>query len=64
MKETNNNRLADIQETAAYLSMKESWVRRRIFTKAIPYLKIGRLIRFDLDQIDSWVNSQTQGDLK
>lgn len=43
------------QELASYLRVKESWVRYQIFKKNIPYIKIGRLIRFDQKLVDAWV---------
>ncbi|MFZ4715768.1 MAG: helix-turn-helix domain-containing protein [Bacteriovoracaceae bacterium] len=36
-------------------SLKESWVRRQIFLKRIPYLKFGRLIRFEIEKIEKWI---------
>lgn len=43
--------LITINELAIILNVKESWIRRHVFIDTIPYLKIGRLIRFNKEQI-------------
>lgn len=40
----------------AYPNLKKSWLRRKIFLKQIPHLKIGGLIRFDLNEISKWLD--------
>lgn len=42
-------------EAANYLKVKQSWLRMAIFQKKIPFIKVGRLIRFDLDQLNEWL---------
>ena len=48
-------RIADLSSLEQYLGVKKwtiySWVSR----KRIPRLKCGRLLRFDLDEIDRWL---------
>lgn len=52
-------RLATISELAIYLKAKQSKVRSMIFRREIPgVIRLGRLIRFDLDQIDRWITEE------
>ena len=39
------------------LSVKESWIRSMIFKNKIPFIKIGRHIRFDPLVIKLWIRS-------
>lgn len=54
----NNSNLLTIKETCDFLRIKASRLRTAIFRKEIPYLKIGRLIRFDQTDLESWLTSQ------
>ena len=40
------------------LNIKESRLRTLIFKKEIPFLKIGRLLRFDRAEIIKWMDSK------
>jgi excisionase family DNA binding protein len=53
----NNNKtnLLCIYETSAYLNLRVSKLRSMIFKKEIPLIKIGRLIRFDKNELDRWL---------
>lgn len=42
-------------EATALLKIKKSRLRTAIFHKEIPYIKIGRLIRFDLSDLKNWL---------
>lgn len=43
------------EETCKFLQIKKSRLRTAIFRREIPFLKIGRLIRFDLDDLKVWL---------
>jgi excisionase family DNA binding protein len=45
----------DIAGVAARLSVTERFVRRLVFERRIPYLKIGHFIRFDPAEIERWI---------
>ncbi|MBI2026399.1 MAG: helix-turn-helix domain-containing protein [Deltaproteobacteria bacterium] len=47
-----------IDELSQYLSIKKPTLYAKIRTKGIPYYKIGRLIRFDQKEIDTWVQEK------
>jgi excisionase family DNA binding protein len=48
-----------IKELTALLQVKESWLRMAIFQKKIPFVRVGRLIRFDLAEIESWLQKNS-----
>jgi excisionase family DNA binding protein len=48
--------LIKIKDACLLLNVKESWLRRQIFLKTIPFKKIGRLIRFEKEELIKWVN--------
>lgn len=53
-------RLVDVPGVAEYLGDKESHIRRLIDARQIPFKRLGKkLIRFDLDEIDRWLEDST-----
>lgn len=53
-----NNDLLTIHEIASYLKVKVSTVYAWIHQKRIPFLKIGRLVRFNLNDIVKWTEDK------
>lgn len=51
-------RITPPQGLAEYLDIKLSKVRTLVFEKQVPTIRIGRLLRFDLDEIDRWLETQ------
>ena len=49
-------RLLDIEGLAKHLGVTHRHIRRLIAERRIPYVKVGRLIRFDADEITAWLN--------
>jgi excisionase family DNA binding protein len=47
--------LISIEQLAQRLSITVRHVRRMIAEKRVPYLKVGRLVRFDPDEIAKWL---------
>ena len=45
-----------IVDAAAYLGTNPRHVQELIRRRAIPYFKLGGLIRLDLDELDAWVS--------
>ncbi|MFW5693826.1 MAG: helix-turn-helix transcriptional regulator [Alkalispirochaeta sp.] len=43
---------------SAKLGLSESYVRRLVMLRRIPYIKLGRAVRFDLDDIERWVRER------
>lgn len=50
-------RLLDVTEVADVLRVNVRHVRRLVFENRIPYLKWGRLVRFDPREIERWLRS-------
>jgi excisionase family DNA binding protein len=38
--------------------MSEAWVRKKVFQRAIPHLKIGRSVRFRRSDLDAYLRSR------
>lgn len=49
--------LIDIAGVAERLGVSVRHVRRLVLEHRIPYLKWGRLLRFDPDEIDTWIET-------
>ena len=53
-------KLLTIEDASNLLSIKVSRLRTAVFRKEIPYIKIGRLVRFKESDLMEWVESKTQ----
>jgi excisionase family DNA binding protein len=51
----------DINGAAQYLSMSKSWIRGAIAQNRLPYIRIGRSIRFLYTDLDSFLRSHRAG---
>ena len=58
-----NNKLLTAEEVAGYFGLKVSRIRSMVFYKQIPIIKIGRLVRFEKDQIDEWYEKIKKGEV-
>lgn len=52
--------LINFVEAASLLKVRHSWLRMAIFKKTIPYVKVGRLIRFNLKDLNKWLEKNSQ----
>ena len=50
--------LLDIEQAAERLNVSPRFIRRLIAQRRIDYLKIGKFIRFQPDELDSWIENQ------
>lgn len=48
--------LIDTEALAGRLGVTERFVRRLVDERRIPFLKIGKFIRFDPDEIAAWID--------
>jgi excisionase family DNA binding protein len=55
MPDTKTARLVDIESIALYLGVRVRHVRRLVAERRIPFVKWGRLLRFDPETIDRWI---------
>ena len=46
------------QEISVYLGLKPDTVYSWIWQKKIPYHKFGRLVKFDIREVDEWAKDQ------
>ena len=53
-----NKRYVGIKELAKYLSIPKGSLYVMVCEKRIPYLKIGRRLKFDLKAIDAWLENK------
>lgn len=48
-----------LTEAAAYLNVTARHVRRLVFERQVTYTKVGRLLRFDPDDLDEYLAERT-----
>ena len=53
--------LLDLPAVAERLGVNHRHVRRLVAERRIPYLKWGHLLRFDPDEIETWLDRARQG---
>ena len=51
-------RLLDVEGLAGWLGIEVVFVRRLVAERRIPFVKIGRLVRFDPDEVAAWIDGQ------
>lgn len=54
-QEQQEGKLLTISEVSTYLSIKQKTIYAKVEAGEIPHYRIGRLIRFRLDEIDAWL---------
>jgi excisionase family DNA binding protein len=47
--------LIGIEELARRTAIKQATLRKYVAQRKIPFVKIGRLVRFDLPEIEAWI---------
>lgn len=52
-------RIVTRSDVVACLATSERNIRHLVETRRIPFVRVGRHIRFDLDQIDVWLDEHT-----
>lgn len=50
-----DTKLVTIKQLCELLSTSESHIRGLVFKKEIPYKKVSKLVRFDLKEIEIWI---------
>jgi len=56
---SNQQLLVDIRVLADYLGISPDTVYTMVSQRRIPYVKVGRLLRFDLKVIEEWIKQKT-----
>ncbi len=52
-------RLINIPEAAEYVGLSLHTLYRMVSQRRIPYVKVGRLTKFDLTLLDEWIKTNT-----
>ncbi len=52
-------RLISIQEAAAYTGLAVPTLYTMVSQRRIPYVKVGRLTKFDVGLLDAWIKQNT-----
>jgi excisionase family DNA binding protein len=55
------DKILTLEQAANLLNLKVSRLRYEVFKKTIPFLKIGRNIRFSESDLISWLMEKKQG---
>jgi excisionase family DNA binding protein len=58
---TTRSELIDIEALASWLGVEIVFVRRLIAERRIPFLKIGKYIRFDPPEVARWIDDRRVG---
>lgn len=55
-----NIKICGIKELMEYLNMSESGIRELIRRKEIPFFRVGNRIKFDLVEINKWIEEKKE----
>ena len=53
------SKLLDINEAAEFLGVKVSWMRTAMRNNTIKFIKLNRLVRFKVDDLQEYIKKQT-----
>ncbi len=59
MPEVANKRLLTIKETADYLGVTPGSLYQMVHRRTIPYVKLGKVLRFDLKRLDEYIDKNS-----
>ncbi len=51
-------RFIGVEDLSLYTSISVNTLRYWVYTKQIPYLKIGKAVKFDIIEINSWLGDK------
>ncbi|WP_108666288.1 helix-turn-helix domain-containing protein [Euzebya rosea] len=54
-----SDQLVDVKSAAERLGVTERWVRRAVAERRIPFVKLGRLVRFRPADLDAYTEDHT-----
>jgi len=54
-----NKRLIDINELSEYTGLSKNTIYSWVSQRKIPFVKCGRLTKFDLQRIDEWIEENS-----
>ncbi len=50
-------RLLDIDEAATHLTVTPRFMRTLVAERRVPFLKVGKFIRFDIEDLNTWLDN-------
>ena len=50
--------LLDVEGLAEWLGVEVVFVRRLVAERRVPFVKLGKFVRFDPDEVASWIDGQ------
>ena len=53
------NRLITVKEAAEYIGLSPDTIYTMVSQRRIPFVKVGRLTKFDLGLLDTWIKQHT-----
>jgi excisionase family DNA binding protein len=53
-------RLLSIVEAAEWLGLSQSYLYKLVEADAIPHIRFGRAIRFDIKELEEWLKEDTE----
>src|SRR4051794_13208556 len=56
-----SSRYTDVRGIAEHLAITERHVRRLVLERRIPHRNIGNLLRFDIDEVERWMDTLRRG---
>jgi excisionase family DNA binding protein len=56
---TDNERLLTKKEIAVFLNVSVKMIDKKVFMNEIPYLKVGKLVRFSKQRVLAWAEETT-----
>jgi len=59
--DAHGSRYTDVQGIAEHLALTVRHVRRLVLERRIPHRKVGSLLRFDIDEVDAWMDTLRRG---
>jgi excisionase family DNA binding protein len=59
MREPMKHQLLDIKEAATYVGLSVHTLYTMVSQRRIPYVKVGRLTKFDIGLLDAWIKQNT-----
>ncbi len=51
--------LLTYKEAAAFLTVSEATLRRWVMLRQVPFIKIGKSVRFDPAELEAWIRAQS-----
>jgi len=56
-RKTQEDPLMDVKKLSVYLGVKEQWIYERVSVNEIPFIRVGKHLRFRKKAIDDWLKS-------